>query len=49
MKFKSLALAATLVAGAGSAFTSTAALAQEKVQFFPVLSGRTGPVARLSP
>jgi branched-chain amino acid transport system substrate-binding protein len=40
--------AAILVAAAGLgaiATTSTSAIAQEKVQFFPSLTGRTGPVA----
>src|SRR5512132_3470635 len=42
MKFRSF----TLAAGAAMAlFVSAAAVGQEKVQFFPVLSGRTGPVA----
>ncbi|WP_439115606.1 ABC transporter substrate-binding protein [Hydrogenophaga sp.] len=46
MKLRNLALSVSLVcAGLSSAMLSTAALAQEKVQFFPVLSGRTGPVA----
>ncbi|MCK6425640.1 MAG: ABC transporter substrate-binding protein [Burkholderiaceae bacterium] len=46
MKLKSLALAATLAAaGAGTLLTAPAAFAQAKQQFFPVLSGRTGPVA----
>jgi branched-chain amino acid transport system substrate-binding protein len=46
MKLKTIALAAILVtAAAGSLLTSTAAMAQAKEQFFPVLSGRTGPVA----
>lgn len=42
MKMKSLALAATL-ALAGTLAPS--AFAQDKVQFFPSLTGRTGPVA----
>jgi branched-chain amino acid transport system substrate-binding protein len=42
MKLKSLALAVTLAA---STLGTGAALAQEKVQFFPSLTGRTGPVA----
>ena len=46
MKFKSVALAVALIAGSASALLSApAALAQEKVQFFPSLTGRTGPVA----
>jgi len=46
MKFTSMTLAiAMATAGAGSLLASAAALAQDKVQFFPVLSGRTGPVA----
>jgi branched-chain amino acid transport system substrate-binding protein len=44
MKMKSLAIAAALAAGVGS--VSVPALAQAgKVQFFPSLTGRTGPVA----
>lgn len=42
MKLKTLALAATL-AMAGT--LAPIAYAQEKVQFFPSLTGRTGPVA----
>jgi branched-chain amino acid transport system substrate-binding protein len=46
MRLKSLALAAAIcAAGLGSLATAPAALAQEKVQFFPALTGRTGPVA----
>lgn len=46
MKFRSITLAiAMATAGAGGLLASAAALAQDKVQFFPVLSGRTGPVA----
>jgi branched-chain amino acid transport system substrate-binding protein len=46
MKFTSITLAVAMAAaGAGSLLASAAALAQDKVQFFPVLSGRTGPVA----
>ena len=46
MKLRNLALSASIVcAGLSSAMLPTAALAQEKMQFFPVLSGRTGPVA----
>jgi len=46
MKFHSITLAVAMAtAGVGGLLASSAALAQEKVQFFPVLSGRTGPVA----
>ena len=46
MKFRSIPLAVAMAtAGAGGLLASGAALAQDKVQFFPVLSGRTGPVA----
>jgi branched-chain amino acid transport system substrate-binding protein len=46
MKFKTVAIAATLAAsGATALLTATSAMAQEKVQFFPSLTGRTGPVA----
>ena len=46
MKLRQLALAATVVAaGLSGALTSSLASAQAKEQFFPVLSGRTGPVA----
>ncbi len=45
MKMKTLAMAAALAAAAVGALTSTVALAQTKVQFFPSLTGRTGPVA----
>jgi branched-chain amino acid transport system substrate-binding protein len=46
MKFRSITLAVSLaISGAAGLLASGAALAQEKVQFFPVLSGRTGPVA----
>ena len=46
MKFRSITLAVSMVtAGVGGLLASSAALAQDKVQFFPVLSGRTGPVA----
>jgi branched-chain amino acid transport system substrate-binding protein len=46
MKFRSISLAVTLaITGAAGLLASSATLAQEKVQFFPVLSGRTGPVA----
>ncbi|HYF17300.1 MAG TPA: ABC transporter substrate-binding protein [Ramlibacter sp.] len=40
MKLRNIVLAAAMVAAA-----TTSALAQEKVQFFPSLTGRTGPVA----
>ena len=43
MKFRQLAVAAILVSGLAA--VSTAAFAQAKEQFFPVLTGRTGPVA----
>ena len=46
MKLKKIALLATLAcAGLSAAVTSTLVFAQEKVQFFPSLTGRTGPVA----
>ena len=46
MKFRTIALAAALAtAGISTMLTATAAYAQAKEQFFPVLSGRTGPVA----
>ncbi len=46
MKLKKIALLATLAcAGLSASVTSTLVLAQEKVQFFPSLTGRTGPVA----
>ena len=46
MKLKKLALMATLAcAGLSAVVTSTAVMAQAKVQFFPSLTGRTGPVA----
>jgi branched-chain amino acid transport system substrate-binding protein len=46
MKFRSITLAVAMAtAGVGGLLASNAALAQDKVQFFPVLSGRTGPVA----
>lgn len=46
MKFHSITLAVAMAtAGVGGLLASNLALAQEKVQFFPVLSGRTGPVA----
>ncbi len=46
MKIRSITLAiAMAAAGTGGLVASGATLAQDKVQFFPVLSGRTGPVA----
>ena len=39
MKIRTIAMAGLLVA------TGATALAQAKEQFFPVLTGRTGPVA----
>ena len=46
MNFRSIAMAAALAAAGTSALlASGAALAQAKVQFFPSLTGRTGPVA----
>jgi branched-chain amino acid transport system substrate-binding protein len=46
MKLTSMTLAiAMAAAGAAGLLASATALAQDKVQFFPVLSGRTGPVA----
>ena len=46
MKFKTLTLSAALVAAAASAaFTSTAAFAQAKEQYFPALVYRTGAYA----
>jgi len=46
MKFRNFALGATLaVAGASALLAATSAHAQAKEQFFPVLTGRTGPVA----
>jgi branched-chain amino acid transport system substrate-binding protein len=45
-KAKLLATAVTLAIGTFGALAGTSlAIAQEKVQFFPVLTGRTGPVA----
>jgi branched-chain amino acid transport system substrate-binding protein len=44
MKLSKLMIAATIVA-AGAASLSTGALAQDKEQFFPLLSYRTGPYA----
>ena len=46
MKLRSIAIATALAAaGVGALLSSTAALAQNQVQFFPSLTGRTGPVA----
>ncbi|MFY7905314.1 MAG: ABC transporter permease, partial [Burkholderiaceae bacterium] len=46
MKLKQIALSASLACAAlASAVVATPAFAQAKEQFFPVLSGRTGPVA----
>ncbi|MFM2262407.1 MAG: hypothetical protein RI959_1083, partial [Pseudomonadota bacterium] len=47
MKMRNLVLSVSMACAALSgALVSSAALAQDKkVQFFPVLSGRTGPVA----
>jgi branched-chain amino acid transport system substrate-binding protein len=46
MRFRSIAMAAALAAaGASALLASGAVLAQAKVQFFPSLTGRTGPVA----
>jgi branched-chain amino acid transport system substrate-binding protein len=44
MKLRQLT-AAVLVAASGLMAVGTSAIAQEKVQFFPSLTGRTGPVA----
>ncbi len=44
MKLRQLT-AAVLVAAAGLSSFATSAIAQDKVQFFPSLTGRTGPVA----
>jgi branched-chain amino acid transport system substrate-binding protein len=44
MKLRQLT-AAVLVAATGLCAVATTAIAQEKVQFFPSLTGRTGPVA----
>jgi branched-chain amino acid transport system substrate-binding protein len=44
MKLRQLT-AAVLVAAAALSAVATSAIAQEKVQFFPSLTGRTGPVA----
>jgi len=43
MKLRPLALAAAVLAVGASSFVSSAALAQNKEQFIPVLSYRTGP------
>ena len=46
MKLRNMALALSAVCiGLSSAMVAAPAAAQEKAQFFPVLSGRTGPVA----
>ena len=46
MKFRSIALGAAMAAaGASTLLAATSVHAQAKEQFFPVLSGRTGPVA----
>jgi branched-chain amino acid transport system substrate-binding protein len=46
MKSRLIAMAAALaVASTGALLASPGALAQQKVQFFPSLTGRTGPVA----
>ncbi|MEN9385001.1 MAG: hypothetical protein RL323_2144 [Pseudomonadota bacterium] len=46
MKMRNLVLSVSMACAALSgALVSSAASAQDKVQFFPVLSGRTGPVA----
>ena len=46
MKIRSITLAVAMAtAGAGGLLASSAVLAQAKQQFFPLLSGRTGPVA----
>ncbi len=46
MKVRTLVLSVSMACAALSgALIPSAAMAQEKVQFFPVLSGRTGPVA----
>jgi branched-chain amino acid transport system substrate-binding protein len=46
MKLRNMALALSAVCiGLSSAMVAAPAAAQENVQFFPVLSGRTGPVA----
>ena len=45
MKLRKLVIASAMVAAGASAFMTVPAFAQAKEQFFPVLSGRTGPVA----
>ena len=46
MRLKRIALTASMVVASLAATVSTSsALAQAKVQFFPSLTGRTGPVA----
>ena len=45
MKLRKLVLASALAAAGASVFMTAPAFAQAKEQFFPVLSGRTGPVA----
>ena len=45
MKLRKLVLASAMAAAGSSALMTGAAFAQAKEQFFPVLSGRTGPVA----
>ena len=44
MRLRAIALA-VLMAGTSGLVATSAALAQDKVQFFPSLTGRTGPVA----
>ena len=48
MKLKTIASAALLVAAVAGSLIGAPASAQDKVQFFPSLTGRTGPVAPLS-
>ena len=45
MKLRKLVLASAMAAASASAIMTGPAFAQAKEQFFPVLSGRTGPVA----
>ena len=45
MKLRSLILAVAAAATCASSFVTTSAFAQAKEQFFPSLTGRTGPVA----
>jgi len=45
MKIHSISLAVALATAAAGLLSPSVALAQAKQQFFPVLSGRTGPVA----